>query len=110
MTTTHYKKLTQLLQFDITNDLAIPSSKILAIQNRDKLQYLIETSLDIVNNAQMNKKLNNTVVEIQKFCTDICVHPFKYVISENLTITLLAVTEKDYAELERHLFLVSSLI
>lgn len=58
----------------------------------------------------MNTKLNNTVVAIQKFCTDICVHPFKYTIDENWTLTLLAVTSKDYAELERHLFLVSSLI
>ena len=33
LTTTHYKKLTQLLQFEITNDLAIPSSKLLDIQN-----------------------------------------------------------------------------
>lgn len=58
----------------------------------------------------MNEKLNNTVVVIQKFCTDIRVHAFKYVISENMTLTLLAVKDEDYVQLEKHLFLVSSMI
>lgn len=58
----------------------------------------------------MNETLNNTVVVIQKFCTDICVHAFKYVISESTTLTLLAVKDEDYVQLEKHLFLVSSMI